>query len=146
MLQAPIPEIGKALESPVASAVHPFRRTPVNSFIEGYKKIRDVGDHPKTMMAYTGAGAAHGAATADDDYPASVPMAIAASARYGIPYGLAALVARGAVGGDSDSGIGSNMVPFSEYGTEQATTPAGLLRPFYKPGIDKVLNDLFGGK
>jgi hypothetical protein len=144
MLQAPLGKIGEVLESPVATTIHPFRRTPMNAFTEGYQKVKNVSEHPGAMAAYTGAGALHGAATADDRYPISVPFGIAASARYGVPYGLAALAARGLVGGSPNSGIGSSLVPFSEYGTEQATTPAGLLKPFIRPGIATVVKDVFG--
>ncbi len=142
MLQAPLEgRMGQNLESATAAAIHPFRRTPVNSFLEGFGKIKNAGQNPGTMAAYAGTGAVHGAATADEDYPVSVPMAIAASARYGLPYGLAALVARGAMGATDGGGIASSMVPFSEYGTEQATSLAGLTRPFYRPGIAKVISD-----
>lgn len=144
MLQTPLGKLGTALESDVARAIHPFRRTPVNAFIEGYEKLK--GGHPKTLAAYLGAGAVHGAATADDDLPVSIPLAIAASARYGVPYGLGSLVGRGLTGANvTGTGVASSMVPFSEYGTEQATSLPGLAKPFLRPGFVKILEDLTGG-
>ncbi len=145
LLQAPIGKIGEVLESPIAQGTYPFRRTGVNAFTEGWEKIKQMREHPLTMAGYAGAGALHGAATADERYPTSVPFAMAASARYGVPYGLAALAARGLMGANvSGTGIASSMVPFGEYGTEQSATPEGFFRPLFRPGIAKVWEDISG--
>jgi hypothetical protein len=116
----------------------------VNSFVEGWDKIKNVAEHKGPMAAYVGAGAAHGALTADDRNPVSVPFGIAASARYGVPYGLAALAGRGLMGAATGGNIGSSLVPFSEYATEQIRQPIDYLKPFVRPGIAKVVKDAFG--
>jgi hypothetical protein len=145
LLQAPLEgRLGSVLESPLASVVHPFRRTPFNAWLEGWDKVKNVRQAPGTMAAYVGAGAAHGAATADDDYPTSIPFAIAGSARYGLPYGLAAAAGRAVAGGKGGGGIAGNVLPVSEYGVTQAMTPTGIIKPFLKPGFVKPLEDLLG--
>lgn len=143
LLQSPLEgRLGTALESAPARYVHPFRRTPFNQFIEGWDKIRNVSQHPGTMGIYTGTGAVHGAATADEDYPLSVPLAIAASARYGLPYGLAALTARGLAGARTGGGIAGSVLPVSEYGIEQAVRDP--LKPFTQPAALTAMQRLIG--
>lgn len=145
LLQAPLEgRLGQVLESPLASVVHPFRRTPFNAWLEGWDKIKNVKQAPAAMAAYTGAGATHGALTADDDYPVSIPFGVAASARYGLPYGLAAVAGRALAGGKGGGGIAGNVLPVSEYGVTQAMTPSGIVKPFLKPGFVKPLEDLLG--
>ncbi len=145
LLQAPLEgRHGEVLESGVAKVVHPFRRTPFNAWLEGWDKIKNAQQNKAALGIYGGAGALHGAATADDDFPTSIPFAIAASARYGLPYGLAAAAARGLAGGRGGGGIAGNILPVSEYGVTQAVTPSGLVKPFLKPGFVKPLEDLLG--
>ena len=142
-LQAPLQgNLAEALDSPAARYVHPFRRTPFNQFIEGWQKVKNWQQHPGATAAYTGAGAVHGAATADDDLPMSVPLAIAGSARYGLPYGLAALLGRSIMSGKGGGGIASNVLPVGEYGLEQSISDP--LRPFKKPAAFTALERITG--
>lgn len=146
-LQAPLTgRIGEVLESPVARYVHPFRRTPFNQFIEGYDKLKAAHEGStaarRGVAAYGAAGAVHGAATADEDTPMSVPFAIAGSARYGLPYGLGALLGRNlAEGKTTASGIAGALMPVSEYGVEQAMSPTGFVKTF-KPASITALERL----
>lgn len=145
LLQAPLEgRLGEVLESGVAKVVHPFRRTPFNAWLEGWDKIKNAQQNKAALGIYGGAGAIHGAATAEEDYPVSIPLAIAASARYGLPYGLAAAAARGLAGGQGGGGIAGNILPVSEYGVTQAVTPGGLVKPFLRPAIVTPLEDLLG--
>jgi hypothetical protein len=61
---------------------------------------------------------------------------MAAAGRYGMPYGLAALISRvHLAGGKGDAGIPSGMLPVSEYGiTSSIEDP---LRPFYDPAMSR---------
>jgi hypothetical protein len=149
MLQTPLGEnfgkMGTVLENPVASYLHPFRRTPFNQFIEGYKRYGDtISNAPgarRTMAAYSTAGAVHGAATADDKTPMSLPIAISASGRYGLPYGIAALISRYLVGGAKDNGgVPGAVLPVSEYGFDQSIKDP--LRPFKKPAALSAIEKL----
>lgn len=139
-------KLGEALDSPPAQYLHPFRRTPFNQFIEGLKKYQTAwqGDRASQigLGLYSGAGAAHGALTAEDGMPVSVPLATAASARYGLPYAVAALVGRGLAGGKGGGGIAGSALPVSEYGYEQAATDP--LKPFRKPAAVAALERLTG--
>jgi len=133
--------MGEALEGPVAQYLVPFRRTPFNQAIEGAKAITkgmsgtDAGAR-RALSTHAVLGSVHGAATADDNMPASIPFAAAAAGRYGVPYALAALIARThAAGGKGGGGIASGMLPVSEYGIESAITDP--LRPFYDPAINR---------
>lgn len=142
-MQAPLPPgLADALDSPLARYVHPFRRQPFNQFLEGWQKFKpaNMAQHPKTMLAYTGAGMAHGAATADDDLPLSLPLAAAGSARYGLPYVAAAIVGRKLAGGQGGGGIASSALPVSEYGFESSFTDP--TRPFRKPAAVTALERL----
>lgn len=149
VLQSPLSEnlgkLGDALDSPTARYIHPFRRTPFNQFVEGWKKVKAAheGDAAarRGLAIYGTAGAAHGAATADDETPISVPLAIAGSARYGLPYGLAVLAGRTLAGGKTTgSGAAGSILPVSEYGVESAFDPT---RPFEKPAALTALERLF---
>jgi len=145
VLQAPLQgQLAEALDSPLARYVHPFRRTPFNQFIEGWKSApftKHAAQYPKTVGAYTAAGAAHGGLTADDDTPVSIPMVMAAAGKYGLTYGAAAMIARAlAEGKISGSGIASGMLPVSEYGVEQSITSP--LQPFEKPAALTALERL----
>lgn len=143
LLQAPLEgRLGTALESPIARYVHPFRRTPFNQFLEGWDKLRNASQNKLPLGVYAGTGAVHGAATADEDYPMSVPLAIAASARYGLPYGLAALTARGLAGARTGGGIAGSVLPVSEYGIEQAVRDP--LKPFTQPAALTAMQRLLG--
>lgn len=148
VLQAPLRgDLGEALESPAMQYLFPFRRTPFNVLIEGGKKFTAAskGDAAaqRGLAAYGGAGVAHGAATAEDEQPYSIPLAMAASARYGMPYGLGALLGRVLAGGrTSASGIAGSMLPVSEYGVESAFDPT---KPFRKPAALTALERLTGG-
>lgn len=140
LLQAPLPPQFKALENPVAQYVHPFRRTPFNQWFEGYGKFQKAYEGDKAaqrgLALYGAAGAAHGAATADERYPVSVPFGVAASARYGVPYGLAALVGRKYLGGSkTGGGIADQINPVGAYGVEQGVLDP--LKPLTNPAFRK---------
>lgn len=145
VLQSPLAgerfgNFGKVLQSPAANYVFPFRRTPFNQLYEGLDVLKNPGANPKTLGAISALGAAHGAATADDKYPVSVPLGIAAASRYGLPYGLAALAGRAAMGGRADtSGIGGAVLPVSEYGVEAATD---VTAPVRSPAALRALHSL----
>ncbi len=149
-LQAPLTGgLGQAFESPVASYLHPFRRTPFNQFIEGLKSFQGgqgplglLGSHPKTQAAYLAAGAAHGAATSEDKAPLSIPLTVAAAGRRGLPYGLAALAGRLASSGKGGGQIASSVLPVSEYGYEQSL--GNPLAPFKEPAAFKAIKRVTG--
>lgn len=144
-MQAPLQQdLAEALDSPIARYVHPFRRQPFNQFIEGWKKLKpeNLKAHPLVTAGYTAAGATHGAATADDPSPMSVPLAVAGSARYGLPYAAAALLGRVAAQGQGGGNIASSALPVSEYGFESSMTDP--TRPFRKPAALTALDKLLG--
>lgn len=124
-------KLGEKLDSPEARYVLPFRRTPFNQLSTGLDVIKESGPyaqfkgtaaHPRVFNAYTAAGMAHGAATSDEEYPASLPLAAAGAAKYGVPYGAAAIVGRMLAGGNKNSGVAGTMLPISEYGVTQSLT------------------------
>jgi hypothetical protein len=140
ILQAPLgKDLATALDSPAARYLLPFRRTPFNQFLEGLKtaKPENLRAHPALNMLIYGAGAAHGAATADEDYPLSVGLGSAAAARYGLPYTLAAIAGRSLVGGKSSERLAGAALPVSEYGVASGITQP--LRPFYRPALRSLL-------
>ncbi len=147
-MQAPLdPRLSEALDNPVARYVHPFRRQPFNQFLEGWGKFgktapTNMYTNPGTMALYTGAGAVHGAATADDAAPMSLPLAVAASARYGLPYAAAALIGRTLAEGKGGGNIASSALPVSEYGFESSMSDP--TRPFRKPAAITALDRLLG--
>ncbi len=147
VFQAPLGKnfgkLGEILDSPEAQYVHPFRRTPFNQFAEGWKAVKESGPaaqlggrakNPLAFNTYVGAGAVHGAATSDEQYPASVGLATALSAKYGLPYALAAIAARKLVGGQGGGGIAGSALPVSEYGIEQSADPTTA---FTQPGFSR---------
>lgn len=147
VLQSPLQgNLGEVLESPTARYVHPFRRTPFNQFIEGYRKLKAAheGDRAarRGLAIYGTAGAAHGAATADEQYPLSVPLGVAASARYGLPYAIAALIGRTLAKGKGGGGIAGSALPVSEYGFEQSLTDP--LKPFEAPAALRAIERMGG--
>lgn len=149
VLQSPLTgSLGEVLESPVAQYMHPFRRTPFNQFIEGYRTLKAASEGNKgaqrAAAVYAATGGAHGAATADEQYPVSVPLGIAASGRYGMTYGLAALLARSLSGGRGGGGIAGSVLPVSEYGVEQSLNDP--LRPFREPAAFRAIERLSGGR
>ncbi len=141
LLQSPLPKPFAALENPVAQYAHPFRRTPFNQWFTGYDKFQKAYEGDKTaqkgLAIYGGVGAVHGAATADERYPISVPFGVAASARYGVPYGLGALLGRTLAGAKDGGGIADQINPVSAYGVEQGFLDP--LRPVTNPPVFKLL-------
>jgi len=136
VLQAPLTgELGEVLESPAAKYVLPFRRTPFNQFIEGWRTLKPDFDHTGVRNAYIGAGAVHGAATTDEQYPVSIPLATALAAKYGLPYSLAAVAARKLMGGQGGGGILGSTLPVSEYGVEQSLSDPSA--PFVRPAVSR---------
>jgi len=146
VLQSPLTGgLAEALDSPASRYLVPFRRTPFNQFQEGLKRLPG-GKSGSTLgkSVYIGAGAAHGAATADDNAPLSIPLATAFAARYGLPYALSALAARHYAGGSGNADIASQLTPVSEYGMS-----SGLIDPtraFTKPAAFTALEKLLGGQ
>lgn len=141
MLQSALPkQLSDALDSPTARYLVPFRRTPFNQFMEGMSRLPGSAyskAHKGMTAAYTGAGAVHGAATADDTHPVSVPMAIAGASRQGGNYALGALLGRAVSGGGPGSGITASMTPVSEWGLESSITDP--MRSFRRPAIMTLL-------
>lgn len=137
-------KLGDALDSPTAKYIFPFRRTPYNQFFEGLQTLKPGYAHSGVRNAYMAAGAVHGAATSDEQYPMTLPLAAAASAKYGAPYAGAALVGRMLASGKGGGGITGTILPTSEYGTEQSLT--NPLEPFVNPSGVKVLSKFFGSK
>lgn len=126
VLQAPVTgHLGDFLNTPLARYAFPFRRTPWNQMFEGGKAI---ASHPVLSAGYGAAGGATGAATAEDQYPISIGLGTAASARYGMPFALGALIGRKLAGGKGAGTAASQILPVSEYGVEQSFTEP--LTPF----------------
>lgn len=129
---------GSALESPTARYVFPFRRTPFNQFYEGLESFK--GQHPAVLAASLAGGAAHGAATADERIPLSLPFGVAAAARYGLPYAAGALVGRTLAGGKGGGGVESSSLPVSEYGFRQAfSDPLSSFEPAALRALRRLL-------
>lgn len=123
MMQAPIDgRLGKALDSPAARYLVPFRRTPLNQVIEGFEQLKPqtFASHPIISGGTTAAGAVHGAATSDERYPMSVGLGTAAAGKRGVLYAIGALGGRTLAGGGEGSGIAQTMTPISDFGIEQA--------------------------
>lgn len=142
VLQSPLnKDLADALDSPAAQYAIPFRRTPFNQFTEGLKtyKPENLRQHPAISALVHGAGAAHGAATADDEYPLSVGLGTAAAARYGLPYAVGAIVGRDLAGGRQPERLAGSALPVSEYGLASGITQP--LRPFYRPAIRTLLGE-----
>lgn len=141
VLQAPLdPRMAKALDNPVARYMIPFRRTPFNQFIEGFSTI---GEDPLLSAGYAGVGAVHGAATADDDMPLSIPLAISGAARRGVSYGVGTLAGRALAGGNVSTGASAgSLLPVSEYGLTQSVTDP--LAPYTKPAALAALDKILG--
>lgn len=110
----------ETLDSPVAQFVFPFRRTPYNQFAEGLKTLKTDFPYHGVRNVYTGVGAAHGALTADEQYPTTIPLAAAGAAKYGLPYAGGALIGRTLAGGSGGGGAVSSALPVSEWGVEQS--------------------------
>lgn len=136
VLQSPLTgELGDVLESPAARYVIPFRRTPFNQFTEGWRTMKPGFEHSGVRNAYVAAGAAHGAGTAEEQYPVSIPLATALAAKYGLPYALAAYAARKLTGGQGEGGILGSALPVSEYGVGQSLSDPTA--PFVRPAISR---------
>jgi hypothetical protein len=144
-------KFGTALDNPIMDYEMPFRRTPFNQLYEGgaamtraAKGGAEASGARRALAVYGTAGAVHGAATSDDKAPLSIPLAIAASGRYGLPYGLAAIAGRALGGGTGSGNIAGNVLPVSEYGITQGIQDP--LRPYVNPAMFGALEKVFGGK
>ena len=141
MLQKALPkQLADALNNPTARYIQPFRRTPFNQFMEGMSRLPGSAyskAHKGMTAGYGGAGVVHGAATADEQHPVSVPMAIAGASRQGGNYALGALLGRSLAGGSGGSSIASSLVPTSEWGIETSVTDP--MRAFRRPAIMTLL-------
>jgi uncharacterized protein YidB (DUF937 family) len=145
-MQAPLPhELASVLDSPAARYAIPFRRTPFNQFIEGWKTMKpaNLKAHPVVAGTAAVAGAAHGALTADERFPTSVGLGTAFASKYGMPYAGAAVLGRMLAGGNADAGIAAQMLPVSEYGLTSGITEP--LAPFKNPAIRRIIDDWAGG-
>jgi hypothetical protein len=135
MLQAPLPSgLSEAFDNPLMRFIFPFRRTPFNQLIEGGKAM---GEHPLVSAGYGAAGAVQGAAQADEQYPVSAGIGVAASGKYGLPQALGQIAGRAVAGGKGGGGIAGSALPVSEYGIEQSIT--NPLRPIEKPALLSLL-------
>lgn len=147
VFQTPLGEnfgnMGKAFEdNPAASYLIPFRRTPFNQFYEGFKTMGKENRDLPVLASYMGAGGAHGYATADEKYPVSLPLAVAASAKYGVPYSIGAIAGRILAGKKDAGNAATGITPVSEYGiTQSIQDPAA---PFTEPAALRVLKQLSG--
>jgi hypothetical protein len=108
MLQAPIPDsVGKRLDNPVADFLIPFRKTPLNSLLEGMNTFGALGKNGTAgQRAALGTSMATGAASgalAED--PKTIGITTAASGRYGLPHAMAAGAARYLTSGSKRKGI-----------------------------------------
>lgn len=137
-------DLGQTLDSPTAKYVFPFRRTPYNQFLEGLRTLKPGFEYSGVRNAYMAAGAVHGAATSDEQYPMTLPLATAAAAKYGVPYAGAAIVGRALAGGQGNGGAAGSVLPASEYGLEQSLTDP--FAPFVRPSGLRVLDKFFGAK
>ena len=118
-------QLASTLETEPAKYLIPFRRTPFNQFFEGFKAMgkENRAAHPRVLAGYGAAGAVHGATTADEQYPVTIPLAIAGAAKYGVPYALAALASRHYLGqAKTPGGVAGTILPLSEYGIESGIT------------------------
>lgn len=145
VLQAPLPaKLQQALDSPTGRFLIPFRRTPFNQFLEGFDRMRFANPATRGVTAgYVGAGAVHGAATANDDTPYSLPLAIAAAGTHSVPYALGAMGGRVLQGASpANTNLASSILPVSEYGLSQSLEDP--LAPFKEPAALKALKTLTG--
>lgn len=137
----------KVFDNPVMDYLFPFRRTPLNQFAEGGWVLTDVFKGEKSALplaGYAAAGAAHGAATSDEQYPVSLPFGVALAAKYGLPYGVAALTGRALAGGRGSGNIAGSVLPVSEYGLSQSIEDP--LAPYREPAALRALRSLTGGR
>lgn len=145
--QSPLGEnygpFAKVLDSPAADYIVPFRRTPFNQFAEGWKTMQKGTRDLPVLAGYSAAGAAHGALTEDERYPVSIPFGIAAAAKYGLPYGLAAIAGRILAGGEGAGNTAGSVLPVSEYGITQSIEEP--LAPFTDPSFLRALTKLREG-
>ena len=141
-------KLGDTLESPAAHYLVPFRRTPFNVFREGFEtmKPKNLQDPVQKLLlgGAVGAGAAHGAATADTSHPMSLGLGAAASNRYAVPYLLAAAGGRALAGGRDPESVAGEVLPVSEYGLASGIT--NPTQSLLNPAALRVLNRLLGSK
>ena len=144
-MQAPLPEwLSKPLASPVGRYLVPFRRTPFNQFIEGFKTWTPGNIHPAVQAGASSAGAVHGAATSEEKYPTSVGLGTALAAKYGLTYAAGATLGRMLAGGKGNSSTMGSALPVSEYGvTSSIEAP---LKPFTDPAALRALRQLLQGE
>jgi len=138
LLQSPLKGgIEESLNNPVMRHVIPFRRTPLNQFMEGGRAI---GEHPAISAGYGAAGALQGAAQSDDQYPLTAGYGVAASGKYGLPNAFGQLIGRTLAKGKGGGGIMGSALPVSEYGVGQSILEP--LQPFQKPAAVTLLEKL----
>lgn len=131
-------KFSEVLDSETARYFFPFRRTPFNQFYEGLDAIKS-RQHPAILAGMTGAGAVHGAATEDEQYPVSIGFGTALASKYGLPYVLGAVGGRYLAGGNRSGGIAGQALPVSEYSIE-----SGFTNPIPEPAALRALRQLRG--
>jgi hypothetical protein len=140
------PGIGEALDSPTARYAIPFRRTPFNVFKQGLMTVKPENLQTRTAQALLGgslgAGAVHGAATSDEQFPMSLGLGAAAVNKYALPYLAAAAVGRSLVGGRDPEAVGAEALPISEYGITSGFTDP--LKTFTDPAALRALRRIIG--
>lgn len=149
LLQAPLPaDLAKAMDSPAADVLIPFRRNPYNQWKEGWETIKDAGQGKNLapMAAHSAIGFAAGDESADSNMPLAPGLAIAHAARYGLPTALAAVAGRHYGGGKGSASIVASALPAAEFGILQsATNPLAPLNPS-EWGAVKALRRMTGGQ
>lgn len=68
------------------------------------------------LYSSAGVGAAHGAATADERFPLTMGLGLAAANRYALPYAAGAIAGRTLAGGLDPTALAGEVLPISEYG------------------------------
>ena len=153
VLQAPLPmRLQDALKNPVAQYLVPFRRTPFNQLIEGFKTFDPQTTGQKIALGTSlGTGVATGLAAED---PKTVALGVAASGRYGLPFATGAMLGRYGQTGNKRSAaeVGQGLSPVSDYSLQEGvlgpvTTPFAKVipKPAAVPAYD-YLRSLLGMK
>lgn len=139
-------ELGHTLDSPAMRYLLPFRRTPFNALREGALTMKPENLRTGTQKALLGgavaAGATHGAATSDEQYPVSLGLGAATANKFALPYLLAASGGRALAGGSDPEAVAGEALPISEYGIASGIT--NPTHPFTNPAALRVLRRLLG--
>lgn len=143
-----LPGLADAMDSPVARYAIPFRRTPFNQLVQGLETVKpknlQTGTQKALLAGSVVAGGAHGAATADNRFPASLGLGGAVANKYSLPYLVSAAAGRALAGGRDPSSVVGEALPVSEYGVASGFTEP--TKTFTDPAILRVLRRLIGAQ